>query len=85
MKYKRYHLSAKPAPKHYATISRRSAAEKEAMRQLMKTMQAPKLTQEEAQAITDGISILPETMMAAVPNRIYLNFLHNGKGRRENS
>ncbi|EHO67941.1 hypothetical protein HMPREF9140_01658 [Prevotella micans F0438] len=23
MKYKPYHLSAKPAPKHYATISRR--------------------------------------------------------------
>ena len=85
MQYTPHHLSAKPAPKHYATISRRSAAEKETMRQLMKTAQAPKLTQEEAQAITDGISILPETMMAAVPNRIYLNFLHNGKERRENS
>ena len=85
MKYKPYHLSAKPAPKHYATISRRSAAEKEAMRQLMKTMQAPRLTQEEAQAITDGIKILSETMMAAVSNRIYLNFLHNGKERRGNS
>ena len=85
MKYKPYHLSAKPAPKHYATISCRSAAEKEAMRQLMKTTQTPKLTQEEAQAITDGIKILPETMMAAVSNRIYLNFLHNGKERRGNS
>ena len=85
MKYKPYHLSAKPAPKHYVTISRRSAAEKEAMRQLMKTMQVPKLTQEEAQAITDGISILPETMMAAVSNGIYLHFLHNGKERRGNS
>ena len=85
MKYKPYYLSAKLAPKHYATISRRSAAEKEAMRQLMKTTQAPKLTQEEAQAITAGIKILPETMMAAVPNRIYLNFLHNGKERRGNS
>ena len=57
MKYKPYYLSAKLAPKHYATISRRSAAEKEAMRQLMKTTQAPKLTQEEAQAITDALIV----------------------------